>query len=96
MSTATEQSRCLGSSQGPALAADPLVGPFIEPSAKAKLRQQFGAVQLDGYSLANAERAVAMLAAHGVPILTGTDAANPGTTHGARYTPSSSCSSSRV
>ena len=59
------------------------VGPFIDPSAKARFLQQFGAVQFDGYSLANAERAVAMLAAHGVPILAGTDASNPGTTQGA-------------
>jgi hypothetical protein len=72
-----------GNSRGPALASDPLIAPFLAPAAKPMLLYQEEPWKLEGYSLANAERAVAMLAAHGVPILAGTDAPNPGTAHGA-------------
>ncbi len=83
MATLSVTAASLGPSRAAALAADPLMAPFITPAAKAALLLQNEPVKLDGYSLGNAERAVALLAAHGVPILAGTDAGNPGTTHGA-------------
>lgn len=67
---------------GPELAADPLIAPFLMPMQKGGLARDFGrepAPELMAHILA----VVGELHAAGVPILAGSDAPNPGTTHGA-------------
>jgi imidazolonepropionase-like amidohydrolase len=68
-------------SQGPAILADGAFAPFIGAAGRAIL--QTPVHWNGGGSLENAERAVAMLAARGVPLLVGSDAPNSGTAHGA-------------
>jgi len=77
--TAVESST--GVASGEALADDPRLAPYLRESEVARLRQSFpGRGRLD---FQNALAAVRQLAKAGVPILAGTDAANPGTAHGA-------------
>ena len=64
-----------------ALADDPAVAPYLMPDALGNLRARFP-IQARGPTGA-AARAIAQLRDAGVTILCGTDAPNPGTTHGA-------------
>ena len=64
-----------------ALADDPAIAPYLMPDARGNLRARFP-IQAVGPADA-AAKAVAQLRDAGVPILCGTDAPNPGTTHGA-------------
>ncbi len=77
--TAVESST--GVASGEALADDPRLLPYLRESEVSRLRQSFPSRgRLD---FQNALAAVRQLAKAGVPILAGTDAANPGTAHGA-------------
>ncbi len=67
---------------GPELAADPLVAPFLTPEQRGGLGQDFGR-EPDPELMANILADVGSLHAAGVPLLAGSDAPNPGTTHGA-------------
>ncbi|MDE2851431.1 MAG: CIA30 family protein [Acidobacteriota bacterium] len=67
---------------GPELAADPLIAPFLTPEQRGGLGQNFGR-EPDPELMANILADVGALHAAGVPILAGSDAPNPGTTHGA-------------
>ena len=69
-----------GSSMGPGLASDPRLEPYLGPQAIADLRT---ALPASRGSLANTQEAVRRLNEAGTRILAGTDAHNPGTTHGA-------------
>ncbi|PWT82446.1 MAG: hypothetical protein C5B57_08645 [Blastocatellia bacterium] len=69
-----------GVSNGPSLVQDPRLEPYLSPSAIADLStdmpRHFG-------SLRYTAEAIRKLRAHGIQILAGTDAHNPGTAHGA-------------
>ncbi len=67
---------------GPELAADPLIAPFLTPEQRGGLGRDFGR-EPDPELMANILADVGALHAAGVPILAGSDAPNPGTTHGA-------------
>ncbi len=67
---------------GPELAADPLIAPFLTPEQRGGLGQDFGR-EPDPELMAKILADVGALHAAGVPILAGSDAPNPGTTHGA-------------
>ncbi len=67
---------------GPELAADPLIAPFLMPDQRGGLSQDFGR-EPDPETMAQVLASVGALHAAGVPILAGSDAPNPGTTHGA-------------
>ena len=67
---------------GDALARDPAIAPFLSPGGQVELNRAFPALPRAATNYAVAEDAVRQLRAH-VPILAGTDAPNPGTTHGA-------------
>ncbi len=69
-----------GTASGKALADDPRLAPYLKDDEVANLRRGFPAHKLD---FQNALAAVRQLKSAGVPILAGTDAPNPGTTHGA-------------
>lgn len=69
-----------GEAAGAQVAGDARLDPYLTPEALASLRAVFPH-PAGGY--ANAEAAVRALRARGVPLLAGTDAPNPGTTHGA-------------
>jgi imidazolonepropionase-like amidohydrolase len=71
-----------GSRGGAALAKDPGLSPFLSPSTEADLNRGF---PMRGKSLTihPAEETIRQLKAAHVPVLAGTDAPNPGTTHGA-------------
>lgn len=71
-----------GSEGGLVLAADPLIAPFLAPDQISSLEQDFGR-EPDPERMAHILADVGALHAAGVPILAGSDAANPGTTHGA-------------
>lgn len=71
-----------GTSSGAELATDPLIAPFLTPEQRGGLRQDFGR-EPDPELMAKILADVAALHAAGVPILAGSDAPNPGTTHGA-------------
>lgn len=71
-----------GTAGGPELAADPQIAPFLAPDQGGGLRQDFGR-EPDPESMAAILADVGKLHAAGVPILAGSDAPNPGTTHGA-------------
>ncbi len=71
-----------GTPGGPDLAADPLIAPFLMPEQRGGLGQDFGR-EPDPESMAAILADVGALHAAGVPILAGSDAPNPGTTHGA-------------
>src|SRR5262249_59425218 len=57
--------------------------PYISPADEANLKKMFPNRQGAQASYAVAEETVRQLKAAGVPILAGTDAPNPGTSHGA-------------
>ncbi|MYA07140.1 MAG: amidohydrolase family protein [Holophagales bacterium] len=67
---------------GPELAADPLIAPFLTPEQRGGLDRDFGR-EPDPELMANILADVGALHAAGVPILAGSDAPNPGTSHGA-------------
>jgi len=72
-----------GRGGGAALAADPAIAPFLSPGGQADLNRAFPKLAGAAANYAAAEEAVRQLRAAGVPMLAGTDAPNPGTTHGA-------------
>ena len=67
---------------GAELAADRLIAPFLKPDQRGSLSQNLGR-EADAETMANILESVSALHAAGVPILAGSDAPNPGTTHGA-------------
>ena len=71
-----------GTAGGAELAADPLISPFLTPEQRGGLGQDFGR-EPDPEGMASILADVGALHAAGVPILAGSDAPNPGTTHGA-------------
>ncbi len=71
-----------GSSGGPDFAGDPQIAPFLTPDQRGGLGQGFGR-EPDPEMRANLISSVAALYSSGIPILAGSDAPNPGTTHGA-------------
>ena len=71
-----------GTAGGAELAADPQIASFLTPEQRGGLGQDFGR-EPDPELMANILADVAALHAAGVPILAGSDAPNPGTTHGA-------------
>jgi hypothetical protein len=68
-----------GTPSGKTLPDDPRLSPYLRPDEVENLGKSFP-TKID---FRNALAAVAQLAKAGVPILAGTDAPNPGTTHGA-------------
>ncbi len=72
-----------GADEATKLAADPRIAPWLGVGQKDSLRAVFPSAWQKRAFLANAEESVRRLHAAGVPILAGTDAGNPGTTHGA-------------
>ncbi len=68
---------------GAALAKDPAIAPFLSPSGEAELTRTFPMPPGAATNYAAAEETVRQLRAAHVPLLAGTDAPNPGTTHGA-------------
>lgn len=71
-----------GEAGGTTLAADARVSPWLSVDQQAAVRGSFGGAARPAL-LANALASVARLHAAGVTLLAGTDAGNPGTTHGA-------------
>ncbi|MFL6263710.1 MAG: amidohydrolase family protein [Thermoanaerobaculia bacterium] len=69
-----------GTASGKALPDDPRLAPYLREDEVDNLRRGFPSHKLD---YQNALATVRQLAKAGVPILAGTDAPNPGTTHGA-------------
>jgi imidazolonepropionase-like amidohydrolase/ABC-type multidrug transport system permease subunit len=69
--------------EGAKLAADAQLKPFLSSGQLDALRKTFPADWSRSVLLTNAIDSVRRLHAAGVPILAGTDAGNPGTTHGA-------------
>lgn len=69
-----------GATNGPSLAADSRLNPYLTSEAIVDLKGRF---PRNAGSLSYAEEAVRQLKAEGVPILAGTDAHNLGTAHGA-------------
>ena len=67
---------------GAELAADPRVTPFLTPAQGGGLRSGFGGL-LSPDAMLRVLGRVGALHAAGVPLLAGSDAPNPGTTHGA-------------
>ena len=72
-----------GRGGGAALAKDPAIAPFLSPGGQAELNLIFPTRAGAATNYAAAEEAVRQLRAAHVPMLAGTDAPNPGTTHGA-------------
>lgn len=70
-----------GVPSGASLTEDPDLAPYLDRDDRRSLRSFFPFER--GLSLATAFASVVKLHAAGVPILAGTDAPNPGTTHGA-------------
>src|SRR5262245_38355649 len=68
---------------GESLTTDSALAPYISPSDAANLKKMFPSRQGAQANYAVAEETVRQLKAAGVPILAGTDAPNPGTSHGA-------------
>lgn len=68
---------------GRELVADPRVAPYLDLAEHQQLRRAYPRQPGSRIETANAAAGVAALAAAGVPILAGSDAPNPGTTHGA-------------
>lgn len=68
--------------RGAALADDPAIAPYLMPGAELALRQSY-ALFSPGTDCGAIQAAARELSALGVPILAGTDAGSPGTTHGA-------------
>jgi imidazolonepropionase-like amidohydrolase len=72
-----------GSPSGASLVSDPELAPYLSPQAKQQLRSAFPKGPGSKEKLSNAFAAVQQLRDAHVPLLAGTDAPNPGTTHGA-------------
>lgn len=72
-----------GNPGGEDLLADESVQPWLGPQEEGNLKRAFPFERQKNYAYRNAELAVAALRAAEVPLLAGTDAPNPGTTHGA-------------
>jgi imidazolonepropionase-like amidohydrolase len=72
-----------GRGGGGALAEDPAIAPFLSPGGQAELNRAFPALAGAATNYAAAEEAVRQLRTAHAPVLAGTDAPNPGTTHGA-------------
>ena len=79
--TLSVTSTIAGDAHGQRLIADPSIGPMLTNDQKQTLVGSFPSTNIR--FLPNALSSVRMLHAAGVPILAGTDAGNPGTTHGA-------------
>ena len=71
-----------GIASGESLTADPRIAPYLTADDIANLKRSFGPMPTHP-SEKYAEATVAQLKAAHVPILAGTDAPNPGTSHGA-------------
>jgi len=71
-----------GTASGKSLVTDPRLEPFLDADSKASLSRGFPAFPTHPSEL-YAEQTVSALTMAHVPILAGTDAPNPGTTHGA-------------
>lgn len=71
-----------GRPSGATLAEDPHVGPLMSVRERAQVAATYTRDAAGGFRLANAVEAVRALHEAGVPILAGTDAPNPGTSHG--------------
>ena len=71
-----------GTPSGKSLVTDPRLEPFLDADSKASLSRGFPAFPTHPSEI-YAEQTVRALKAARVPILAGTDAPNPGTTHGA-------------
>lgn len=69
--------------EGTKLATDPRIRPFLSADQTRTLNAAFPSGWSNPDFLPNASASVRRLHAAGVPILAGTDAGNPGTTHGA-------------
>jgi imidazolonepropionase-like amidohydrolase len=67
---------------GAALLKDDRIAPYIPPAIEGVLQQGFPRRANSTLNFAHAEESVRALKAAGVPILAGTDAPNPGTSHG--------------
>ncbi len=73
-----------GTSGAPTLVEDPYLAPYLKPSDITNLKQTFPfTFQMGRKGYEGAEKALQQLNTAQVPILTGTDAENPGTTYGA-------------
>jgi imidazolonepropionase-like amidohydrolase len=72
-----------GAASGAELVADARIAPYLNGADRAALERSFPKRPHASRSLDHAKAAARMLHEKGVPILAGTDAPNPGTTHGA-------------
>lgn len=78
--TLTVVESTIGVASGRSLTEDPRLATYLTPEEVQNMRRGFPKREI---SFQNALEAVRRLAAAGVPILAGSDAPNPGTTHGA-------------
>jgi Amidohydrolase family len=81
VATLTALESVSGHPSGQALPDDPRLAPYSTPGDIANLQTSFPKFSTD-LKLEYAEEAVRQIKAAGVPILAGTDAGNPGTSHG--------------
>jgi hypothetical protein len=72
-----------GTPSGAGLVEDARLAPFVSPETASQLRQGFPKKERSPLRLERALDTVRRLRAAGVPVLAGTDAPNPGTSHGA-------------
>jgi imidazolonepropionase-like amidohydrolase len=72
-----------GSAGGAPLVTDKRTAPYLTKAEATALAQSFGFRSGSPLTYAAAEKSVKQLLAAGVPLLAGTDAGNPGTSHGA-------------
>ncbi len=79
--TLTVLETALGLPSGSSLVSDLYLAPYLTPSDIANLQRTFPFNSTQG-TYAIAEEAIRQLKSAGVPILAGTDAPNPGTSHG--------------
>ncbi len=69
--------------QGKKLIDDPLVKPYLSTQQLGQLKASFMNFGIPKTALKNAQKSVKILHDNGITILAGSDAPNPGTTHGA-------------
>ena len=81
--TTTVLESVTGTPSGAGLIADARVAPYLGPEARASLERSFPVPPGAPANFAAVRESLAKLHAAGVRILAGTDAPNPGTTHGA-------------
>ncbi|WP_158579960.1 amidohydrolase family protein [Geodermatophilus marinus] len=81
--TLTSLAARAGHARGRDLAADPRIGHLLDPHARDLLGTAFPAAPGARADLSHATATAARLHEAGVPLLAGTDAASPGTAHGA-------------